>query len=247
MGCVISSQKRENATIKTYMDAATKHDQDMIKMLLLGARATGKSTLLKSIKAYHNGGEISDRQYERESIWHDILFCIARLIEQCGVLYEKDGVLYKECELIADSNVQQAIDSILQTYHQPSLLHDDCTGNELRLLGEHIEFIWNLDCIQAVYNHRFNNFAINDNMTHFCDNSRLKSIFSVDYTPSTKDCLLNYCITTGLQQYEYSQPNLGDSSRGFRLIDCGGSRPTRLIWPRYFDKFSCYFIITFFW
>ena len=244
MGCIVSCQKRDDHRkheIKAYMDEIEKQDEKIVKLVLLGAGATGKSTLFESIKASHCGGNLSDnfKQRQKRLIWMDIVDSFTILIRQCAILYAKNSALYKESQLAPDSNSQRAID-LLMKMHEKYIFSDidDYCDDELRLLGECIESVWNLDCIQATYNHRFNKFSINDNLRHFCDNSKLKSIFSVDYAPTVQDCLLNRTKTCGMQQYEYSPTCTSTGERCFRLIDCGGVRAERRRWINYFDGFS---------
>ena len=241
MGCVSASEKRANHQIKAYLQTVEKRND--VKMVLLGAGGTGKSTLFKSIKISHNGGDLplSDKRNQAQTIYFDILRSMTTLISQCNKLYEKNSVLYKDCQIIPHSNAQQVTDSFMKMCEVHGIFFEGCTDDEFQSWGQCIESVWNLDCIQATYNHRFNNFAMNDNLRHFCDNSRIKSIFSADYIPTTQDYLLNRYKTSGAREYKYSLPASDQGVRTcFKLMDPGGVRSERRRWIECFDKLRCF-------
>ncbi|KAG5463124.1 MAG: guanine nucleotide binding protein, alpha subunit [Olpidium bornovanus] len=74
MGCAQSAEEKENKKKNEEIETQLKKDKlaasKEVKMLLLGAGESGKSTILKQMKLIHSGGYSSD---ERES-FKEIIF-----------------------------------------------------------------------------------------------------------------------------------------------------------------------------
>ena len=238
MGCVASCKNGNDGHIKSFMKTAEKEDDKVIKMLLLGPGSTGKSTLFKSLRMVHKSGHLSMeyKMKEKQLILMNILASTQILITQSEMLYIKDPILYKDCHLVIDPNIEAAINSVA-SQQKATLVYDACDDDEkLRVLGESIDLIWNLECIRATYSHRFNNFAISDNLEHFCNSSKLAAIFKQDYIPNEDDCLKNRSKTSGMQEYAYAPPKL-PNAKSFKLVDVGGQRTERRKWIHHFDKY----------
>ncbi|CAB5395509.1 unnamed protein product [Rhizophagus irregularis] len=74
MGCCMSQEEQEGKRINEEIESQLRRDKlkmrNEIKMLLLGAGESGKSTILKQMKLIHDGGYSPE---ERES-FKEIIF-----------------------------------------------------------------------------------------------------------------------------------------------------------------------------
>lgn len=228
--------------IGNYMKDQKEHDEKTLKMLLLGPGSTGKTTLFKSLQVYHNEGVMKEelKKEHIDLIRYNVLDGIATLIVECDVLYNKDTEVYSDCQFIKNSDIEKKIDVIMKRavpeFEKLTFDSNDYTDSELKELCECINSIWSLACIQATYKHRYNNFAISDNLEHFFNN--LQSIFETNFVPNEKDCLLNRIRTTGMIKYEYKLDYPNRKNNSFTILDVGGQRVERRKWLHHFDKLS---------
>ena len=235
MGACCCNCNTENRHISTYMSKEKDVDGNTMKMLLLGPGSTGKTTLFKSLQMYHNGGQVSDevRRDHIDLIRYNVLDGIATLIRESDTLYKQDNLVYGDCRLLKTKEIEPQINVINRRTNPDIFDSGEFSDSELNELCECIACIWKLPCIQATYKHRFNNFAISDNLEHFFN--KLSTIFGPHFVPNEKDCLLNRIRTTGMIEYEYRLDRSPQNS--FKILDVGGQRTERRKWLHYFDKF----------
>ena len=76
--CFLSAEEREARSRSKAIDRNLRREkqlvQNSIKILLLGAGESGKSTVLKQMRILHGGGySMSDKQDFRPVVYHNIL------------------------------------------------------------------------------------------------------------------------------------------------------------------------------
>lgn len=110
--------KRIDEAINQGLQQRKKSTKNQIKLLLLGAGESGKSTVLKQLKVLHKGGftEQEIRQYS-QVIWVDTIQSMKILIVQARSLAipldcdDRTGTLYKYKKAVLNANALRHIDT----------------------------------------------------------------------------------------------------------------------------------------
>lgn len=128
MGCTYSSpvdendvhyhDKRINDAIEHGLNLRRANEKDKIKLLLLGAGESGKSTVLKQLKLFHKGGFTQQERLQySQIIWADVIQSMKILIVQARKLkisldYDKDGSPLMNCKhIVLQANALGQIDT----------------------------------------------------------------------------------------------------------------------------------------
>ena len=199
MGSALGRTDVNTQRINSYLEDAQHEEGSVVKLLLLGPGSTGKSTLFKSLQMVHSGGTLSTttKKSSIRLIRLNIVTGIYTLMAQCNIVYKRDPIKYKDCQLIPDDNIKETITFIKNNLSLDFFRDSPWNDATLTKLGNSINTIWNLPCIQATYANRSNNFAISDNLEHFFNEITIDSIFDSNYLPSEEDCLKNRSKTSG--------------------------------------------------
>lgn len=203
-----SHSKKIDADLKK----AVKDDISVIRLLLLGAGESGKSTVFKQVKILHNNGfNDAERKAEIATIHQNVVTGIQILISACDIL---NLAIPKEFEAL--SNNLSECERTMQTV---SLDVD---------MANKIELLWRTGPIQEAFRNR-SLVHLGDNSQYFFDN--LDRITSQNYLPSDEDILRSRVRTTGVARAEFAM----EGSK-FELIDVGGQRNERRKWIHCFDS-----------
>jgi hypothetical protein len=131
MGCGMSTEEKEGKARNEEIENQLKRDKMMqrneIKMLLLGAGESGKSTILKQMKLIHEGGYSRD---ERES-FKEIIF--SNTVQSMRVILEAMESLELPLE---DQRMEYHVQTI---FMQPAQIEGDVLPPEV---GSAIEALW---------------------------------------------------------------------------------------------------------
>lgn len=189
--------------------------QREMKILLLGAGESGKSTFLKQMRIIH-GEDYSDqdRLDFRPLIYHNLL-------KGMKVLSEARKRL--QTPLSNPENVSNT-DMILSGYHNSQQLSPE----EFVKYVEPLRSLWNDEGIQATLL-RSNEFQLADSVPYFFQ--RLDAVGAIDYLPSRDDVLRSRKATRGVYEYTVAIRN-----QQFRFVDVGGQRSQRQKWFQCFDE-----------
>lgn len=110
--------KRVNDAINQSLQQNKKNNKNQVKLLLLGAGESGKSTVLKQLKLMHKGGFTDQERLQYSHvIWVDTIQSMKILIEQARNLGIKlscdvpDGSLSKYKKLVIKANALRQIDT----------------------------------------------------------------------------------------------------------------------------------------
>ncbi|KAI9167459.1 Guanine nucleotide-binding protein alpha subunit [Paramyrothecium foliicola] len=217
MGCGMSTEEKEGKARNEEIENQLKRDKMMqrneIKMLLLGAGESGKSTILKQMKLIHEGGYSRD---ERES-FKEIIF--SNTVQSMRVILEAMDSLELPLE---DQRMEYHVQTI---FMQPAQIEGDVLPPEV---GSAIEALWKDRGVQECFK-RSREYQLNDSARYYFDN--IARIAAPDYMPNDQDVLRSRVKTTGITETTFI---IGDLT--YRMFDVGGQRSERKKWIHCFEN-----------
>eukprot|EP01102_Stenamoeba_stenopodia_P002057 TRINITY_DN11828_c0_g1_i1.p1 TRINITY_DN11828_c0_g1~~TRINITY_DN11828_c0_g1_i1.p1 ORF type:complete len:355 (-),score=96.66 TRINITY_DN11828_c0_g1_i1:128-1192(-) len=212
-GKEIPMTKEEKAMLKVIENELRKTKRKMeteIKLLLLGAGESGKSTIAKQMKMiYLNGFTEEERKSYKEIIHSNVVLSMRTLLLACEKL---------EIELSAEAKEKAA------TFLSNSILIEQELDAKA---GEHLKWLWTQEPgIKQAYA-RASEFQINDSASYYFD--AIDRIVG-DFIPTEQDILRARAKTTGITETEFT---IGKNP--FRMCDVGGQRSERKKWIHCFQ------------
>lgn len=185
-----------------------KKKDSEIRLLLLGAGESGKSTIAKQMKILHMGGYTTE---EKEtyilSIHSNIHESMQALIEAC-----QDLEIPIETDAAKDAS---------EKYREQ--FNHRIPESET----ENIKAIWNDPGIQTAFK-RQNEFQLNDSTQYFIQD--IERVLSKDYVPTEQDILRLRIQTTGIIETTFDV-----EGKTFVIVDVGGQRSERKKWIHCFE------------
>eukprot|EP01084_Bolivina_argentea_P209401 356694_1 len=242
---VDGGSKARNKQIDKYMKDVAKKEGEIVKILLLGAGSSGKSTLFRQIECIH-GEEPDDIDNNNENEYHnmDRFFvnmdsmkrimrsnCVNGLIKllQKSDLLSKQPYNLNQCSIdINNQNIENAIKTLVSFAQNSNQEMEMLNANDLNILGDAIFFLWDLHGVKETFKHR-HYFSLTENMNYFLD--KIKLIMNEEYEPSIEDILNARMQTTGIIERVYFIERVQ-----FNIFDVGGQRNERRKWIQLFDK-----------
>ncbi len=215
-----ANERAKAREIQKQLDEAHEKEEEIFKLLLLGAGESGKSTLFKQmLMIYGPGLQEKDRQSYRNIIHGNMVMCMKELVIQAGKREQKDFAL--------DSSNAEKVD----------LLDDLRIDSKFTLeTGEVISELWKDPAIKKTYALR-DQFQMPDTMSHFFD--RTGEISKQNYIPSEEDVLRARSRTTGVVESHF---NIDGNQ--FHMFDVGGQRSERKKWIHCFEGVSCVLFVS---
>lgn len=217
MGCVQSSGVHDEAKARNdEIENQLKRDRQMakneIKMLLLGAGESGKSTVLKQMKLIHHGGYNGP---ERES-YKEIIF--SNTVQSMrAILYALQSL---DLELLPQNDARRTI--ILSA---PDQLEAEVLPREI---SDAIRGLWRDPAIREAVR-RAREFQLNDSATYYFNS--IDRVSNPGYLPNDQDILRSRVKTTGITETMF---RVGELT--YRLFDVGGQRSERKKWIHCFEN-----------
>lgn len=183
-------------------------EKQKIKLLLLGAGESGKSTIFKQMKLLYGVEYTEEEKIDlRPVIYQNVLFGIKTVIENMEKLDEK----------ASDEN-KKLCEEILT-------VPDDETINQE--LGKKIEQIWADPGVQGTFEKR-SNYQVQDALKYYADD--IQRLAQDTYVPSADDILRARVRTSGIVEEKYNIDGVP-----FCMYDVGGQRNERKKWIHCFD------------
>jgi GTPase SAR1 family protein len=212
MGCF---GKKSNNAVQDSLDDGAKKAEREIKVLLLGAGESGKSTIFKQMKIiHHEGFNQEEREQFRDTIYGNILKAMKSLVENSLAL----DIPVEEPENRTRAESINNMDS-------------DVLINVQRIwtqeLGRDIGHLWQDGGIKKTYERR-NEFQLDDSAPYYF--SQMERISAPDYVPTQEDVLRSRVKTTGIVETEFP---MGDKI--IKMMDVGGQRNERKKWVHCFE------------
>lgn len=217
MGCCMSADAREGKRLNDEIENQLKLDKlrmrNEVKMLLLGAGESGKSTILKQMQLIHGVGySNAEREAFKEIIFSNTVQSMRVIIEAM----ENLGI-----EMGSEESKKQAI--VIEDL--PDQLEGDVMPPEV---GNAIKILWAdsgvLECAG-----RSREYQLNDSARYYFDS--IDRISEPSYLPTDQDILRSRVKTTGIVETTFL---IGDLT--YRMFDVGGQRSERKKWIHCFEN-----------
>lgn len=215
MGCVVSAGNKEDRSrssrIDAYLRREKKNNFHEVKLLLLGAGESGKSTFIKQMKIILLKGFT---QEERMSY--------------CDVIHSNTIMAMRSILIAADKLM---IGEVLPENKEKAAL---LTNNEILFdqrvtpfIAEAIQALWKDPVVLETYK-RSNEYQLIDSASYFFEN--VARMVKNDFVPTPEDLLRARARTTGIVEITFE---LGGAN--WRMVDVGGQRNERKKWIHCFQ------------
>mmetsp|Transcript_12013 Transcript_12013/g.48388 ORF Transcript_12013/g.48388 Transcript_12013/m.48388 type:complete len:319 (-) Transcript_12013:360-1316(-) len=220
MGC-IDSKNNPYAGSKDEKEASRKIDEMIrkdrkdleheVKLLLLGAGESGKSTITKQMKIIHLKGFSKEERLSYRDIIHSNVIMAMRAIVSAA---DKLGVN----NITAENKEKAAL------FTTNEILFEQKVTPEIT---EAVKALWKDPGILELYG-RANEYQLIDSAAYFFEN--IDRIVEEDYVPTKDDLLRARARTTGITEIAFH-------CRGvhWRMVDVGGQRNERKKWIHCFQ------------
>ena len=205
------------------LDKARIEDEQVIKLLLLGAGESGKSTIFKQMKILNKDGYSVEERKGFTTIVH------ANTVQAMQMLL--DGIEKLQIAVSADL-------ATMQTSWAAAPGVSGGLGRDLRddrmtpETGELIGKLWEHAAVQEAYL-RKNEFQLIDSAQYFLTDAA--RIARPGYVPSIQDVLRSRVRTTGIVQSDFFVQR-GRQRTQISMFDVGGQRNERRKWIHMFDN-----------
>ncbi|KAM9457024.1 guanine nucleotide-binding protein subunit alpha-13b [Clarias gariepinus] len=219
--CLLNTSEAEQLRISKEIDRCISKDKTyvkrLVKILLLGAGESGKSTFLKQMRIIH--GQDFDqlaREEFRPTIYSNVIKGIRVLVDAREKLHipwgDEKNQTHGEALMSFDTrSAQGMVESKIFLQFLPA-----------------VRALWADSGIQHAYDRR-REFQLGESVKYFLDN--LEKLGMPDYLPSQQDILLARRPTKGIHEYDFEIKNVP-----FKMVDVGGQRSERRRWFECFDS-----------
>uniref|UniRef100_A0A672MWG6 Guanine nucleotide-binding protein G(i) subunit alpha-2 n=1 Tax=Sinocyclocheilus grahami TaxID=75366 RepID=A0A672MWG6_SINGR len=217
MGCTVSAEDKAAAERSKMIDKNLREDGEKaareVKLLLLGAGESGKSTIVKQMKIIHEDGYSEDecKQY-RAVVYSNTIQSIMAIIKAMSNL----KIDYRETARVDDARQLFALSAAAE---EQGVLTDD--------LANVIRRLWADSGVQGCFT-RSREYQLNDSAAYYLND--LDRIARADYIPTQQDVLRTRVKTTGIVETHFTFKDLH-----FKMFDVGGQRSERKKWIHCFE------------
>ncbi|XP_046896559.1 guanine nucleotide-binding protein G(i) subunit alpha [Hypomesus transpacificus] len=216
MGCTISAEDKAAVERSKMIDRNLREDGELasreVKLLLLGAGESGKSTIVKQMKIIHEDGysEEECKQY-KVVVYSNTIQSIIAIIRAMG-------------RLKIDFGDSIRTDDARQLFALASSTEEGVMSVELTGL---IQRLWMDGGVQACFI-RSREYQLNDSASYYLND--LDRISQQSYVPTQQDVLRTRVKTTGIVETHFTFKDLY-----FKMFDVGGQRSERKKWIHCFE------------
>ncbi|MBN3277960.1 GNA13 protein, partial [Polyodon spathula] len=222
--CLLNSVEAEQTRISKEIDKCISRDKTyvkrLVKILLLGAGESGKSTFLKQMRIIHGQDfDLKAKEDFRATIYSNIIKGIRVLVDAREKLHipwgDPSNQTHGEKMMAFDTRSRMVAQGLVETEVFMNYLPS-------------IRALWGDTGIQNAYDRR-REFQLGESVKYFLDN--LDKLAEPDYLPSQQDILLARKPTKGIHEYDFEIKNVP-----FVMVDVGGQRSERKRWFECFDS-----------
>lgn len=217
MGCTLSAEDRAALARSKAIDKNLKADsvraEREVKLLLLGAGESGKSTIVKQMRIIHDRGFTADdyNQY-KPLVFSNAIYSLLKIIRAM----DKLRIDFETDERLTDAKM--VFDVVARADDQEPFT-PELTGAMKRL--------WQDGGITQCFR-RAREYQLNDSAKYYLD--ALDRIGATGYEPTEQDLLRTRVKTTGIVEVQFDFKRLH-----FKLFDVGGQRSERKKWIHCFE------------
>ncbi|CAG7994005.1 unnamed protein product [Penicillium salamii] len=226
MGCLVSKPAeadKEALQRNQRIERGIKNDKKTldrtIKILLLGAGESGKSTIIKQMRIIHSRGFPEEERHQtRAIIYSNIVIAFKVLLD----IMNAEDIDFED-----EANTRPLAELLDQT--EPDVGSNEAFS-DLKV-RDAMRVMWEDGGVQKAVA-RGHEFALHDNLYYFFES--LDRIFAPGWLPDNQDMLQARLRTTGITEtlFELGQMN-------FRMMDVGGQRSERKKWIHCFEGVQC--------
>uniref|UniRef100_A0A8C6TMX8 Adenylate cyclase-inhibiting G alpha protein n=1 Tax=Neogobius melanostomus TaxID=47308 RepID=A0A8C6TMX8_9GOBI len=204
MGCTISAEDKAAVERSKMIDKNLREDREKssreVKLLLLGAGESGKSTIVKQMKIIHEDGysEEECKQYQ-VVVYSNTIQSIMAIIRAMG-------------RLKIDFGDAARADDARQLFTLASTAEEGVMSAELSRV---VRRLWSDQGVQACFD-RSREYQLNDSAAYYLND--LDRICESGYVPTQQDVLRTRVKTTGIVETHFTFKDLY-----FKMFDVGAS------------------------
>nr|XP_046212825.1 guanine nucleotide-binding protein subunit alpha-13-like isoform X2 [Oncorhynchus gorbuscha] len=222
--CLLTSTEVEQLRKSKAIDKSISRDKTyvkrLVKILLLGAGESGKSTFLKQMRIIHGQDfDQQDREEFRAIIYSNVIKGVRVLVDAREKLQIPWG----------SSDNQVHGDNVMSFDTRSSMMvHGQVETSVFLKYLPSIQALWADVAIQHAYDRR-REFQLGESVKYFLDN--VEKLGEPSYIPSQHDVLLARKPTKGIHEYDFEIKSIP-----FKMVDVGGQRSERRRWFECFDS-----------
>jgi len=203
-------EKRNKEIDKILKDKKKELDQE-VKLLLLGAGESGKSTIAKQMKILHLQGFSKEEMLTYKSIiYNNIVTSMRSLVNACKDL----GIAMSEQNKAASERMGN---------DELSMINETLSSQT----SSDIKALWQDEGIKSAYL-RQSEFQLNDSAAYYFD--AIDRLADEGFIPTEQDVLRSRAKTTGIIEIEFTI-----QKTKFKMVDVGGQRSERKKWLHCFQ------------
>ncbi|XGW01595.1 hypothetical protein V3C99_014038 [Haemonchus contortus] len=208
-----AEMRKRNRKISAIIEHDKKASETVIKLLLLGAGESGKSTILKQMKIIHDNGFSADEAEQKISV------VSANTVQSIGALI--DGMKLLNIPFASQQSQDYAmfVKKVLEKKEEFQPMSEE--------MYKAIKTLWNDKGVEAAYERR-DEFYLHDSAKYFLDS--LDRIYDKNFVPTEQDILRTRVATMGVIEVCFTMKN-----KLWRVFDVGGQRSQRKKWIHCFD------------
>jgi len=193
----MSAEEKEAHRLNRQIEESARRDahadSEKVKLLLLGAGESGKSTVFKQMRVLYGQKETAAERMEYRPVIHNnVLTAMKTLLEQSQE-FGYQVTCKDSFSAIDESEFDDGVDS---------------------LMGKHVKRFWNDPGVQSTWDRRAEFQIVESSKPYFDQIDRLAA---VDYCPTEQDILLSRVRTTGIVEEQYLVDEVP-----FAMYDVGG-------------------------
>ncbi|XP_075039973.1 guanine nucleotide-binding protein G(t) subunit alpha-1 [Mixophyes fleayi] len=220
MGAGASAEEKHSRDLEKKLKEDAEKDARTVKLLLLGAGESGKSTIVKQMKIIHQDGYSLEECMEFISIINgNTLQSMLAIVRAMNTL----NIQYGDPARQDDSRKLMHLADTIDEGSLPKEMSD--------IIGR----LWKDTGIQACFD-RASEYQLNDSAGYYLND--LERLVAPGYVPTEQDVLRSRVKTTGIIETQFGLKDLN-----FRMFDVGGQRSERKKWIHCFEGVTCIIFI----